>query len=122
MNKNRIFKILTLIGIILIGVVVFYFGWNCPFKKAFHLACPGCGITRAFYSLLELDILSAIRYNILAIPLFLILVVSVVLLIIEIIFNKNVYFKELFRQVYLNADFIFIILLVTMIINNINAI
>lgn len=79
-------------------------------------------MTRAFYSLLELDILSAIRYNILAIPLFLVLVISIIYLILEIIFNKNVYIKEFYRQIYLNTDFIVLILIITMVINNINAI
>lgn len=122
MSRNRIIKILVLIGIVLLGLCTFKFGWICLFKKNFDLACPGCGITRAFYALLELDILSAIKYNILAIPLLFIFVVSIIYLIIEIITNKNVYFKELFKLVYNNAEFIFLILLITMVINNINAI
>lgn len=41
----------------------------CPFYRLFHLYCPACGNTRSVVSLLKLDLLSSLRYNIT--PLFL---------------------------------------------------
>lgn len=35
----------------------------CPTRALFGIWCPGCGSSRMLYSLLHLDIPSAIRYN-----------------------------------------------------------
>lgn len=35
----------------------------CPIKEITGFYCPGCGITRMFYSILKLDIYAAFRYN-----------------------------------------------------------
>ena len=35
----------------------------CIWKNIFHKECWGCGITRAFLALINLDIKSAINYN-----------------------------------------------------------
>ncbi len=36
---------------------------RCPFYAATHLLCPGCGATRALYSLLHGDFRAALHYN-----------------------------------------------------------
>jgi len=36
---------------------------RCPFYAATHLLCPGCGATRALYSLLHGDFRGALHYN-----------------------------------------------------------
>jgi hypothetical protein len=36
---------------------------RCPFYTATHLLCPGCGATRALYSLLHCDFGAALHYN-----------------------------------------------------------
>lgn len=50
-------------------------GWLpvCPTKALFGVTCPGCGSTRAIYSLMHGDVLGALHYNALG-------VVAVVLL------------------------------------------
>jgi Protein of unknown function (DUF2752) len=35
----------------------------CPTKALFGIDCPGCGSLRMIYSLLHLDVASALRYN-----------------------------------------------------------
>lgn len=42
----------------------------CIIHEITGLFCPGCGITRAIFALLELDIKKAIKYNILIIVIF----------------------------------------------------
>ena len=39
------------------------FGYTCIFRILFKIDCPGCGLTRAFFSLLKGDISSALHYN-----------------------------------------------------------
>ena len=60
--------ILFAIGIFTI-VIYFKFsdGIPCFFYKQTGLYCPGCGITRAFLSLLQLNIYQAFRYNMIVI-------------------------------------------------------
>jgi hypothetical protein len=36
---------------------------RCPFYAATHWLCPGCGATRALYSLLHGDLRAALRFN-----------------------------------------------------------
>jgi Protein of unknown function (DUF2752) len=36
---------------------------RCPLYAATHLLCPGCGATRALYSLLHGDLSAAMHYN-----------------------------------------------------------
>ncbi|MGM9971998.1 MAG: DUF2752 domain-containing protein [Anaeroplasmataceae bacterium] len=39
------------------------FETSCPIKLITGLPCPGCGMTRAFISLLKLDIIKAFNYH-----------------------------------------------------------
>lgn len=65
-------RLLTALGIFLgaLGFAALYIlfvrttgGVPCPFFLISGLYCPGCGSTRAIFSLLELDIRSAFSYN-----------------------------------------------------------
>lgn len=38
--------------------------WHCPVYRALHIYCPGCGISRSLRSLLQLDLVASVRYNI----------------------------------------------------------
>lgn len=61
--SNPIQKIIfTLIYISI--VILFYFtGIGCIFQKIFGIACPGCGMTRAVASVLQLDFSAAFNYH-----------------------------------------------------------
>lgn len=61
----------------------------CIFKNLFGVPCPGCGLTRGFISILRLDFKSALRYNILSVPIFAALVIYTLLLFFDIAFGKD---------------------------------
>lgn len=64
-------------------------GSICPIKNIFNVSCFGCGMTRAFISILKLDFTSAFYYNALSIPLFFGIFIYTLFLIIDIVFSKN---------------------------------
>ena len=87
----NIFKLLKWLGIfsILLILVIIYKHYNplnsglfpkCPFKAVTGYKCPGCGSQRAIHYLLNGDILTAMKQNIL-------LVLSIPYLIIGAIFD-----------------------------------
>ena len=47
----------------LIFVLCFDFGIPCVFREITGLKCPGCGISRMFLSLSQLDFVAAFRHN-----------------------------------------------------------
>lgn len=66
----RIKKVISnnvLYGVLFLGYyflnTLFKFTIACPFYKITHLYCPGCGITRMFFSLFHLDFKAAFWYN-----------------------------------------------------------
>ncbi len=57
-----------MLGILIIIIHLKYdVGVPCIFFKITGLYCPGCGITRAIFSLMKFDIYQAFRYNMLII-------------------------------------------------------
>ncbi len=65
---KRLYLVLLLIGYFAIAyTAMHYLDITCVFLKIFGIPCPGCGMTRAFLSLLELDFYSAAKYIFLSI-------------------------------------------------------
>lgn len=90
-NKIKLIIILT-ISILLLYIYKYIFqkyhiGIPCIFHEITHLYCPGCGITRAIFSLLELDIKQALKQNLLII--FLPLIIIYLINYIKIKLNKE---------------------------------
>lgn len=123
MKKRIINLIILLSGTLFIFIIVTgKFNVECLFKKIFHISCPGCGLTRSFRSILNLDFIQAFKYNILGIPLFILCIIYIILLIKDVIIGSdkgNKLVLYIFSKYYILIICLFII---SMIINNINGI
>lgn len=95
---------------------------ECIFKSIIDIRCPGCGLTRSFRSILNLDFYTAFKYNILGIPLFIIGIITFLSLIIDIIRNDDKTINYIFKFLKKYYVGIIILLIITTIINNINGI
>ena len=69
--KKRIFQKTTFY--ILIAALCILFLYKCPYSYLFGICCPGCGMTRAFWALLHLDLQGAFHYH----PLFGVVIAAV---------------------------------------------
>lgn len=109
--KNRIKNVLILLILILFLLFVLNIPVTCIFKSVTGISYPACGMTRAFISILHLNFLNAFLLNILSIPLFIFICISVIIMIIEIFRNKFNYIPKLLN--FLGKYwYIFIILLI----------
>ncbi len=120
--KNRLFKI-TIISIVMI---LFYYliiskeELECFFLHNIGLACPGCGMTRAFRYIIKFKFIDAFKMNILSIPLFIFMIILLLCLFHDVITNKNLFENTIS---YIGKKFsilIFILLIISMIVNNFN--
>jgi len=117
---KRFIGILILVtGSVLLYLFLSYDFWNCPIKLIFNLDCPACGLTRAFRSLLQLNIIESLKYNLLGIPLLIIAVYFLVILLYSIIKNSNYFFERLSYYLTRYYKIILIVLIINMVINNI---
>ncbi len=94
----------------------------CVFKKYLNINCPGCGLTRAFKSILSFDLITATKYNVLSIPLFICMIIFIFSIIKDIVLNKEttiVFLNNIFKR---HCVILLIVIFITMIINNINSI
>lgn len=124
MTKKNIYKILILLSFLIIFLLFFIFDLKskCIFKKLFNIACPGCGLTRSIRAILSFDLIASIKYNILGIPLVLFITFSSIILLKEIIKGEDKlipYVKKILSKYYW---LVILILVITMIINNITGV
>lgn len=115
--KKRFLNIIILSILILFLFIIAIFPVNCIFKQFTGIYCPGCGMTRAFYEILHLNLFSAIYFNILSIPLFAFIIILIINVSLDIIKDKYTFIPKLmsfFSKYYL----VFIILLIISFIYN----
>ncbi len=61
---KRLFEaVLSLLAIVGVYLVLFAFGITCPIKWLTGVSCPGCGMSRACFSLLRFDFPAAFGYH-----------------------------------------------------------
>lgn len=75
MKHNKIKTLIIMFCIVIAFLFIMYvykiinekynIGIPCIFHEITNLYCPGCGITRAFFSLIELNIKTALKCNLL---------------------------------------------------------
>ena len=65
----------AILAVALVYVILYMAGIGCPIKYLTGVSCMGCGMTRAYLSLVHLDVAGAFRYH----PLFLIPIIAAVL-------------------------------------------
>lgn len=56
---------------------------DCPIKQNFGIPCPGCGLQRSYWALLEGDLLTSLRHYPALIP----LIILFVYLVLHLIFK-----------------------------------
>ena len=92
-----LFKRQSIIIILLyaIGVLVFLliahtpFYLPCMFKTITSIPCPTCGLTRAFLYLYQLNIIDAVKMNVLSVPLIIGILIHFTCAVIDIIKGSN---------------------------------
>lgn len=115
---KRTKNILILLILILFLLFILNVPVTCIFKSVTGISCPSCGMTRAFFAILKFNFVDAFFLNILSIPLFLFIAISVIIMIIEIFRNKFEYVPKLLN--FLSKYwYVFIILLILSFIWNI---
>lgn len=72
MNKQKLIK--TVVQLVAVIFIIFLL-YHCPFSFFLGISCPGCGMTRAFLSLLQFDFAQAFYYH----PLFPLVIILVLL-------------------------------------------
>ncbi len=107
-----------IISIIVISLLVLYkylntkfnFAIDCPIHKITKLYCPGCGITRMLFAILNLDFYQAFRYNpllFITIPIWLFYLLD---LVISYIKGKTSFFqKHINNKFWIALTIIFIV-------------
>lgn len=128
-NNNDIKKIHTIhslgVGCVFFAVLFIFtklFSVSlCPFKNIFGISCFGCGMTRGFISILELDFKSAFKYNVLSVPIFICTVIYCICALADFFFCRN-YITAIEKQLAKKYMFpIYIaILIISFILNNLS--
>lgn len=114
MNK-KIINVLMISGILLL-LIILIFKPMCLFKYIFKIPCPMCGITRGIICILNLEIIESFKYNILSLPIFILISIFYILYIISIIFKKD-YIYKYYNYFVLHYKIIIIIFIINWIVN-----
>ena len=89
MKKIKEVIFIHIILIIFIAIAYLLNIRTCLFYNIFHVPCVGCGLSRGIISIINANILEAIRYNFLSIVIVLTYIVVFIWSIIDIIIKKE---------------------------------
>ena len=56
-------KIIIAILYLIVVSIFYFFDLPCVFVKMFGVICPGCGMTRAWFSVIKFDFVSAFKFH-----------------------------------------------------------
>ena len=115
---NRIKNSIILIILICFLCFVATIPVTCIFQTVTGISCPACGMTRAFLALFHFDFLKAIYQNILSIPLFCFLVISVFMLCKDFVKNEFRYIPKVLDFLGKYWLWVLILLFISFIFNN----
>ena len=115
---NRFKNIGVLFMLTLFLIFVKFIPVTCLIKTVTGIYCPACGMTRAFNHIIHFEFIDAFFQNILSIPLFVFIVVSIIMLLIDIIKNKFDYIPKLLNFFEKYYVFIIILIVTSFIYNN----
>lgn len=63
-SKKNIFNMVpAVLAVVILYIIFFVTGIGCPIKFITGISCAGCGMTRAYLSLLHLDFREAFHYH-----------------------------------------------------------
>ena len=93
LTKKRL-KVISAVIILIIIIIGYYFlyqfyhiGIPCPIHYFTGFYCPGCGLTRMIFALINLDFYQAFRFNPL---LFIMLIVFLIIKGMEFLFHQKI--------------------------------
>lgn len=98
-NKNRWIGMIVFSVIFITFIILFWLEIPVPclFQQVFGISCPSCGMTRAFHAFLRGDGMAMIQYNVLSLPLLLVLMGVVGCSIYDVITNQNTLETKIIR-------------------------
>lgn len=103
MKRDKNSLLVFIILVIFIYGILQVFGITCPIKFITGVSCPGCGMTRAYLSLLKLDFKLSYYYH----PLFILPTLGLIIYIFRDKFSKKflrgleIFFVLVFLTVYI---------------------
>ena len=95
--KKENFKIFVFVLLVIL-IINFLNIRVCVFYNIFGIPCPACGMTRAFNRIFMLKVKESFDYNLLGVPLFIIINSYLIINFYSIIKNTdqiNIYFKNI---------------------------
>lgn len=114
-HKYRIFSLLEGVALFLILLFLMKFSNTslCLVYNIFGVKCFGCGMTRAFVSILRFDFISAEKYNLLSVPIFIGIVIYCIFLLTDIIFDSRLIktMENFLSKKYMYVVYVFVVIL-----------
>ena len=98
--KKENFKIFVFVLLVIL-IINFLNIRVCAFYNIFGIPCPACGMTRAFNRIFMLKVKESFDYNLLGVPLFIIINSYLIINFYSIIKNTdqiNIYFEDFFQK------------------------